>query len=256
MNKTLKKVAASAALGVFALATILFSTSVLAASPAKIEAKYMVRNLTTGQIDYTTSVSAKPGDTVRYMVWYHNTENENSGINALDLRAVVGLPNDSATSHVSTAVVAGSNTNSVSNTVSVNTLDVTTLDYIEGSVYRVYNSGTNAAPTWSTVSVSDNLINGSGFVNPNMLPCWYFQESLTFDVKIVEVVKPVPPTPTPEPTPTPKPVVITGKGNVPLAQSGPAEAAAGAAGITAIGGAGYAWMRSKKALLSAITKIK
>ena len=52
------------------------------------------------------------------------------------------------------------------------------------------------------------------------------------------------------------PPVITGKGNIPLPTSGPAEAAAGAAGLTATGGAAYAWLRSKKALLSALTKIK
>ena len=67
------------------------------------------------------------------------------------------------------------------------------------------------------------------------------------------------PVPTPKPTPpvTPTPTtVITGKGNVPLPTSGPAEAAAGAVGLTATGGAAYAWLRSKKALLSALTKIK
>lgn len=55
--------------------------------------------------------------------------------------------------------------------------------------------------------------------------------------------------------PVTPPVVVTGKGN-PLPSSGPVEAAAGAAGLTATGGAAYAWLRSKKALLSALKKVK
>ena len=58
------------------------------------------------------------------------------------------------------------------------------------------------------------------------------------------------------PKPTPTPVVITGKGNVPLPTTGPLDSAAGAAGLTLTGGAGYVWLRSKKTLLSALKKIK
>ncbi|MEI6267206.1 MAG: SdrD B-like domain-containing protein, partial [bacterium] len=73
------------------------------------------------------------------------------------------------------------------------------------------------------------------------------------------------PTPVPTPIPTPQPVDPTtpttstyveliGKGNMPL--TGPAEAAAGAAGLTFTGGAAWSWLKSKKALLSALRKIK
>ena len=72
------------------------------------------------------------------------------------------------------------------------------------------------------------------------------------------------PTPTPTPTPTPGPQPPTtpttptylqlGKGNMPA--SGPVEAAAGAAGLTATGGAAWSWLKSKKALTSSLKKIK
>jgi len=89
------------------------------------------------------------------------------------------------------------------------------------------------------------------------------------------VVKPKPKPPVVVPVPTPKPIVRTvevekvvpvvqketvyvtksvSKGNMPT--SGPAEAAAGAMGLTSVGGAVFAWIRSKKGLLSAIAKIK
>jgi len=55
-------------------------------------------------------------------------------------------------------------------------------------------------------------------------------------------------------TPNPPIVITTGKGNTPV--SGPAEAAAGAVGLTSIGGAAFAWLRSKKDLLGALKKIK
>jgi uncharacterized repeat protein (TIGR01451 family) len=54
---------------------------------------------------------------------------------------------------------------------------------------------------------------------------------------------------------SPVTVITQGKGN-PLPSSGPAEATAGAMGITASGGAAYVWLRSKRLLLSSLTKIK
>jgi len=61
-----------------------------------------------------------------------------------------------------------------------------------------------------------------------------------------------PPTPV---TPEVPSVVEQGKGE-PLPTSGPVEAAAGAMGTVAIGGASFGWLKSKKTLLSALKKIK
>lgn len=89
--------------------------------------------------------------------------------------------------------------------------------------------------------------NNAGIVRPEGMGDFSNYAEVIVDYPCV--VPPVTPPVTP-------PVVITGKGNEPLPTSGPAEAAAGAAGVTAIGGVSYAWLRSKKALLSALTKVK
>lgn len=67
------------------------------------------------------------------------------------------------------------------------------------------------------------------------------------------VVTPPPVTPNGDVTPVSSTVInTTGKGT--LAASGPVDAAAGALGTVSLGGAAFAWMKSKKALLMALKK--
>jgi len=248
MGKTINK--SKVFLVAATIATLGISTFASAATNSvTMEGKNLVRNATNNEVNYIPSTTAKPGDTLRYMVWYHNTENQDSGKNASNLNIVVSVPGAESSSHITTAVITGSNTNKISQTSLVTTSENTILEYVPGTATRRHNIGTNAAPNWVTESISDSVV-GAGYSVSIMHPCWNFEESIVFSVKVKEIEKP---TPTPTPTPTP---VITGKGNVPLPTSGPAESAAGAAGLTITGGAAYAWLRSKKALLSAITKIK
>jgi hypothetical protein len=307
-----------------------------------MEGKHLVRNASNNEVNYVPTTTAKVGDTLRYMVWYHNTMNENSGLNATNLNIKVSIPTDTATSHITRMTVTGSNTNTVSQTALVATSSDTRLEYVPGTASRRYNTGTNASPSWNTVSVNDSIVAG-GYTIPTMKPCWNFEESIVFTVKVVAVPKTptctisasdssivrgdsavltysstnatsgsitgigsvgtsgsrtvnpifnttytytvtgeggnatcstaiavtVPPAEEPdEPeqeqeqertqtqtqTQTQYVSAPTGKGNMPV--SGPAEAAAGAVGITSTGGALWAWARSKKSLLNALTKIK
>jgi hypothetical protein len=316
----------------------IFGVSAVAnAAAVTMEGAYLVRNATNNEQNYVQATSAKEGDTLRYMVYYHNTMNENSGLDAKNLVIKATVPTNEGTTHVGYLTVQGSNTNLVSTTNNVTTDTNTVLEYVAGSASRRYDNGTNAHPNWVTVPVDDSIV-GSGYVVPDMKPCFNFEESIVFSVKVVEKEKPktpectltinksqiekgdsaelsyttknaetasidngigevavgsgkvtVKPTenttytltakgdggtvtcaqsitlkekpqpkpcpkPTPKPTPQPPVVTETGKGNLP--ESGPAEAAAGAVGLTSTGAAAYAWMRSKKALLGAIKKIK
>lgn len=369
--------------------TAIAATTGVPAGGSKVDSTFKVGNVTQN-VNYVSTVNAKIDDVVRYEIWYHNTELADSGKTANNLNIKVSLPTAKTTSHVATAVVGGTNTNINTNSATVNTAVATTLEYIPGTAYRRHNTGTNAAPVWTTERISDSVMTASGYTIALMNPCWNFQETITVQARVkasvvsinkqvkiegtsnawtasvdakpgqtvaylitvknegntsltnvivrdnmpprinlvsgsvrltnsnfpggitlsdllvqggvnignyapgavgyvrftatvpanvdrcmndyefnnVGIVKPegqnevyntakvivdypcvVPPTP-----PTP-PTVITGSGS-PLPTSGPAEAAAGAAGVTAIGGASYAWLRSKKALLSALTKIK
>lgn len=372
------------------------STTAIAASTAipvggsELESTLKVANSTAGT-DYSKSVSAGVDEIVKYEVYFHNNENENSGKNINNLNIKVVLPTESSNSHVANLTIGGDNSNTITDSATVTTAVPSTIQFIPGTVYRRHNTGTNASPVWVTDNISDAIVTANGFTIPSMKPCYNYLETIVFQARVmapvVSITKQVkiegsstwvteitakpgetlaylitfenegnvtlnnliirdnlptgltyvngstkitntlypngvqgtddvtkggiiignylpgangyvrfnatvpatssecgkktytnvgvvkaneigeyyntaivtvdyPCTPKPPVTPPVTPPVITGKGNVPLPTSGPAEAAAGAAGITAIGGAGYAWMRSKKALLSAITKIK
>lgn len=376
-----------------------------AAGTATMDSTLNVANGTRGDANYVGSTSALVDQVVKFQVWYHNTELENSGRTADNLNIRVSIPNDLSQNHVATSTVGGINTNTVTRTASVTTQVPTRLVYIPGTAVRRYNAGTNATPNWVTVSIPDSIVT-SGYTIPSMNPCWNFQESIYIQARVnasylsinkmgnvaggsgwlkdfsaqpgnnvsyviniknegntvihnvtvrdqvptglsyvagsarlingsnpggitisdnlvtsgvnigdynpgsnalvrysvsvpntytpcgnvvfsntaattssetsnitstavlrVGYACPVPPTPNPPVTQTQtqtqtqsqsqtqSQVVTTGKGST-MPVSGPAESAAGAAGLTLASGAGYAWMKSKKALLSALTKIK
>ena len=120
--------------------------------------------------------------------------------------------------------------------------------FTNGSNIGDFTPGSNAVISFRA-TVANNLSEG-GHTFTNY--AYVRSDELTerYNVAIVTVNIPTTPPVTPPITPP-----VTPPTN-PLPTSGPAEAAAGAAGLTAAGGAGYAWLRSKKALLSALKKIK
>jgi uncharacterized repeat protein (TIGR01451 family) len=389
MKKMFKK---SKVLLVYLFAVLFgLSTAVMAASTAiptggsELQATLNVANSTAGT-DYQKSVSAKVDDVAKYEIWFHNNENENSGKNIDNLSIKVTLPTDQSTSHTANLSIGGDNSNTITDSATVTTEIPTSMQFIAGTVYRRYNTGTNADPNWVTDTITNAIVNGNGFTIPSLKPCYNFQETITFQARVmapaVSIVKQVkvvgtdtwktettagpndtleylisfknegnvtldnlvirdnlpagleyvngstiitntlypngtkatddvtkggliignylpgsngyvsfeakvPATnsvcgnetytnvgvvkadeigefyntakvtvnfPCVVPTPTPTTIVTTPA--KPLPTSGPAESAAGAAGLTLTGGASYAWLKSKKALLSALKKIK
>jgi uncharacterized repeat protein (TIGR01451 family) len=395
MKKMFKK---SKILVVYLFAMLLgLSTSVMAATTAvpaggsELESTLKVANSTVGT-GYEKSVTAKVDDVVKYEIYYHNNENEASGKNIDNLNIKVALPTAKSTSHVANLTIGGSNSNTITDSAIVTTSIPSTIQFIPGTVFRRYNTGTNTNPVWVTDNISNAVVTTSGFTIPSMKPCYNYLETIVFQARvmapvvsitkqvkiegsstwstnitakpgdtlaylitfknegnvtlnnlivrdnlpagltyvngstkitntlypngvkgtddvtkggiiignylpgangyvrfnatvpatitecgrrtytnvgvvkanelgefyntaIVNVEYPCTPVTPPVTPPVVPPVVIIGKGN-PLPTSGPAEAAAGAAGLTTIGGASYAWLRSKKALLSAVSKIK
>lgn len=153
-----------------------------AAGSAVIDSQLDVANATLNT-PYSNSVSAKVDEVVKFSIWYHNTELENSGKNATDLNVKIALPTTLGTSHTATSTVGGSNTNVISDTASVTTQVPTRLAFIPGTAYRRHNIGTNASPNWVTEQISDSVVT-SGYVIPSMNPCWNYQETITVQARV------------------------------------------------------------------------
>lgn len=171
-------------LGTAALAT----TTAVPAGGTEIESDTSVANVTAGHTQYYGSVDANINDVVKVQVWYHNKEGSTSGKNANDLNVKVNLPSTDQTAHVITSVVGGTNTNVITNTTAVQTSTATTLQYIPGTAFRKYNSGTNEAPNIVTVAIADGVVTGNGFTIPAMKPCWNFEETITVQARVMAPV--------------------------------------------------------------------
>jgi uncharacterized repeat protein (TIGR01451 family) len=209
---------------------------------ARVNASYLSIDKTAkiqGGPSWIKDVSAQPGNTIDYMI---NIKNEGNTV-IHNVVVVDAVPAGLTYVAGSAKLINGNNPNGVTISDSLVTTGVNIANY---------NPGSNALVRYSvTVPAEYNPCGNVVFTNVAKAA-----SSETSDISSSAIVRAgyACPVPTPTPTPTPN-VVVTGKGN-PLPTSGPAEAAAGAAGLSITGGAAYAWMRSKKALASALTKIK
>jgi len=154
-----------------------------AAGSANMDSTLNVANATRGDVNYVNNVTANVDQVVKFQVWYHNTEEANSGRTADSLNIKVAMPNTLGQSHTVTSTVKGTNTNSVSKTASVTTTVPTRLVYIPGTAVRRYNNGTNANPNWVTVAIPDSIVT-SGYTINHMNPCWNFQESIYVQARV------------------------------------------------------------------------
>jgi len=191
MKKMFKK---SKVLLVYLFAVLFgLSTAVMAASTAvpvggsELQATLKVANSTAGT-DYEQSVSAKVDDVAKYEIWFHNNENENSGKNIDDLNIKVTLPTDQSTSHTANLSIGGENSNKITDSATVTTEIPTSMQFIAGTVYRRYNTGTNADPDWVTEKITDAVVNGNGFTIASLKPCYNFQETITFQARVMAPV--------------------------------------------------------------------
>jgi len=163
-----------------ALAVIVLPVATNAAT-VRIESNVGVANVTAGQTQYSKSVSAKVDEVVKVQVWYHNMENENSGLVANNLRVKIGYTTGQGTSQTISSRVSADNSNTVVDSANVNlSLNNAYLEYIPGSAKWRHNIGTNAAPNWVTQTVSDAVVTDpNGLVLENEQPCFNFEATVT-----------------------------------------------------------------------------
>lgn len=166
------------------------STALAASTPVpnggtEVESDTAVANVTTGHTQYYSSVNAQINDVVKVQVWYHNMEGSTSGKTGDNFNVKVNIPGTSQTAHTITTVLGGTNTNVITNSTAVNTSVATTLQYIPGTAYRKYNSGTNTNPNIVTVGIPDGVVTGSGYNIPALQPCWNFEETITVQARVM-----------------------------------------------------------------------
>lgn len=169
---------------VLAAGLVLIPTTAMAADQVKIESKFGVANANKGEIVYSPSTSAKTDDTIAAQVWYHNTENADSGKVANNLKVKIDLPQTAGKTQKLTGTVSADNSNVVTNSPIVNLeLEQSRLEYVAGSAQWRHNKGTNEAPVWVTESISDSVVNG-GIVLENEKPCFNFEGSVTIKMRV------------------------------------------------------------------------
>ena len=178
------------------LLAVLLPLQVLAAPAVQIEADLQVENNTTNT-GYQDSVNAKVDEVITVQLWYHNMEDEESGLVAENLRANFDVPTEKGRNQVIKATVGGDNTNIIEQQVSVNlSLDNAYLEYIPGSAQWRHNAGTNDNVNYVTESISDGVVtNVNGVVVEDAQPCFNYEATITIQLRVkadvVSVVKEV-----------------------------------------------------------------
>lgn len=180
----LKKAGAiGAVVALFASLGLTFVSQANAYGNVAIESNLTVANGTAGDTSYKDAVNAKIDDVVKFSIYLHNKELAESGKVGNNVNVKINIPNTFTKSHVATSTVGGTNTNTVSDTATVNTEINSTLEYIPGTAYRKYNNGNNTTQSWVTEKISDNVVAG-GYVIPALQPCCNFQETITVQARL------------------------------------------------------------------------
>ncbi len=177
VNTLPKRIAAAAIVGL----AIALPAATFAADTVRIEGSLGVGNVTAGETRYEHSTNASYDQVVKLQVFYHNREAEDSGKIAQNLRVKINIPTTAGKTQVATATIAGDNTNTVNDQVTIN-LDRADayLEYIPGSAVWRHNTGTNANVQWTDQKVSDEVVYGNqGIVLENEKPCYNFSANLT-----------------------------------------------------------------------------
>lgn len=193
MKKLLKNLKPKVIIAMFFLATLGLSTILLAnqtnaSTEVEVESEAGISNGTSGDGKFHPNVTAKVDDVVKVEVWYHNKMNQDSGLIGKDFNVKINIPGDSSQVHNVTTTVGGSNTNTITKTVSASTQIPTNLQYIPGTAYRKYNKGTNQNVNIVEEKISDSVVT-SGFVIPGGLkPCWNFDETITVEARVIAPV--------------------------------------------------------------------
>jgi uncharacterized repeat protein (TIGR01451 family) len=175
---------------VMGIAAVAMTVSPLAAAQdVRIESTLDVANVTGGVTpNYQNAVNAKVDDVVRFQVWYHNMENENSGKIADDLTVKLNVPKTPGKTQTATSTVSAKNSNTVTDTATVNlTLDNAYLEVIPGSAKWRHNAGTNAAPNWVTTPLTaaqEQALLTNGLNLEDAKPCFNFEATVTVEARV------------------------------------------------------------------------
>lgn len=168
------------ALSLFGLALALPVAS-LAADTVKLEGAINVANVTAGDTQYKKAVNASYDQVVKFQVFYHNTEQPDSGKVAENLRVKVAIPTAPGKTQIVRGTISADNANTVQDQATVN-LDRADayLEYIPGSAMWKHNAGTNENPNIVEQKISDEVVYGNGgVVVENEKPCYNFAATVT-----------------------------------------------------------------------------
>ncbi len=151
---------------------------------ALLEGSIGVANQTTGETTYKPSTSAKYDEVVKFSVYYHNRELPDSNRVANDVKIKINFPTAAGTNQVVKATIAGTNTNTVTDTASVtlNRSDAR-LEFIPGSTYWKHNTGSRSNPTIVTTHIADSVIL-NGAVIEDVKPCHEYEATVTFMARV------------------------------------------------------------------------
>ncbi len=169
-----------------AIMAFVLTFNAIAAPAVRIESALGVANVTAGDTSYSDSVSAGYDEVIKVQLWYHNMEEADSGLVAEDLTAKFDVPTGQGSTQTITGTVGGSNTNSVTNTVTVDLgRDDAYLEYIPGTAKWRHNAGTNDSVNYQTVDISDDVVtNGAGLNIEDAEPCFNFEATVTILLRV------------------------------------------------------------------------
>lgn len=171
-------------LAVLFAAVALPINSVMAAEVV-MEGSIGVANQTTGETTYKPATNAKYDEVVKFSVYYHNRELANSGRVAENFKIKVDMPTKAGKSQVVKVTMKGSNTNTVTDTATVNLNRADArIEFIPGSVYWKHNVGTRNNVNLKTEKIADSIIlNGAPI--ENVKPCHEFEATVTFMARVI-----------------------------------------------------------------------
>ncbi|MDO8336082.1 MAG: DUF11 domain-containing protein [Candidatus Saccharibacteria bacterium] len=169
------------------LTAIAFPVVSIAAQTVKLEGSLGVANVTRGDTKYARSVNASYDQVVKLQVYYHNTENPNSGKVAKNLTVKINIPKAAGKTQTVSSKISASNANTVKSTATVK-LDKSDayLQYIPGSAVWKHNTGTNQKVKYVETKISDNVVNaGQGLRLEDEKPCYNFAATVTVLARVM-----------------------------------------------------------------------
>lgn len=168
------------------------TTAMVMAADVQLQSDINVKNVTDGASAYTESTDADADEIVRFKVWYHVLELSNSGLVAENVSATINFPDELSKTQVVTSTVKGDNTNTITDTATVNApSDTSTMLYIPGTAKWQHNVGDRTNIDYQFTSLDDSVITeGKPIVIGNVLPSYEYEGWIYFDAVIREGEKP------------------------------------------------------------------